>query len=479
MIWQRRFTVSYNPKAQIVSSLDAITRKYRIDPSQYYAETELIIRLCKTHGIKMLPLNETGHLKEAYLPNRFTRLYTKEIKLGVPMIGTSSMLNLRLPQDMRIFLRNIRNADKLYINDGDILVSRSGTVGTCVLCGKSYKGFVASDDCIRLRISSDLQGYVAAYLKSQYGHALITRDAHGKVIKHLKPDDLENLQIMMFDEKSVTEINDQMLRSKNLYDDSRQLLSEIDSLLDECLGHIIPELQPESNYNIIAATALRMNRLDPHMYDSYSNYLLTEIVRYGSIPLEDIAVPWVVPRFKRNYLDEKNPNAAPLFSSSDIVRANFSASKFISKKLNARNISLCKVEKDYILIPCSGAYGGILGKGILAGTLLDGKAMSQHVLRIKERPDNKSMDFFYVAAFLCSYKFGYPLITATRFGKDIPELDPEALKSIPIPNIPQELQVRIGTMFKAARSLQEEANSFENAAISAIERLYENTASSN
>ena len=470
--------MSYNPKAQIVSSLDAISRKYRLDPSQYYAETELIIRLCKTHGVKMLPLKETGCLNEAYLPNRFTRLYTKDAKVGTPMIGTSSMLNLRLPQDMRVFLRGIRNADKLYINDGDILVSRSGTVGTCVLCGKSYKGFIASDDCIRLRISPALRGYAAAYLKSQYGHALITRDAHGKVIKHLKPEDLEDLPIMMFDEKSVTAINDQMVRAKTLYDESRQLLSEIDSLLEARLGHIVPDSRPESNHSIIASTALRMNRLDPHMYDSRSNHMLTEIVRHGSVPLGDIAVPWTVPRFKRNYLDKGNPNAVPLFSSSDIVRANFSASKFISRKLNTRNISLCRVKKDCILIPCSGAYGGILGKGILAGPLLDGKAMSQHILRIRERPDNQSMDFFYTAAFLCSYQFGYPLITATRFGKDIPELDPEALKSIPIPKVPQELQIQIGAMFKTARSRQEEANRLENEAILSLERLYENAVES-
>lgn len=180
MILQRRFIVSYSPKTQIVSSLDAITRKCRLDPSQYYAKTELIIRLCKTHGIKLLSLKETGHLIEVYLPNRFTRLYTKDVKL-----------------------------------------------------------------------------------------------------------------------------------------------------------------------------------------------------------------------------------------------------------------------------------------------------------RIKNRPDNSSMDFFYVAAFLCSYKFGYPLITATRFGKDIPELDPEALKSIPIPNIPNELQIRIGTMFRKSRDLQEEANRLENAAILEFERLYENSVESN
>lgn len=67
----------------------------------------------------------------------------------------------------------------------------------------------------------------------------------------------------------------------------------------------------------------------------------------------------------------------------------------------------------------------------------------------------------------------------TRFGKDIPELDPEALKSIPIPNIPNELQIRIGTMFRKSRDLQEEANRLENAAILEFERLYENSVESN
>ena len=181
----------------------------------------------------------------------------------------------------------------------------------------------------------------------------------------------------MFDENSIISINGKMLQSKMLYDESRDLLSKIDSLLDEYLDHIIPASLPEHNYNIIASTALRMNRLDPHMYDSYSNYLLAEIVRHGSVPLGEIATPWVVPRFKRNY------------------------------------------------------------------------------------------------------KFGYPLITATRFGKDIPELDPEALKSIPIPNIPNELQIRIGTMFRKSRDLQEEANRLENAAILEFERLYENSVESN
>ena len=270
-----------------------------------------------------------------------------------------------------------------------------------------------------------------------------------------------------------------MLAAKSLYDKSRELLVEIDSLLAGELDQIIPRELPQNHCNIIASSSLRMNRLDPHMYESYSNHLLMEIERYGSVPLGEIAIPWTVPRFKRNYLDRNNPNAVPLYSSSDIVRANYSASKFISRKMNARNISLCVVQKDSVLIPCSGTYGGILGKGIMAGDLLDGKAMSQHILRIKKKSNNSIIDYYYTAAFLCSYRFGYPMIAATRFGKDIPELDPEAIKAIPIPTIPNDIQHRIGFLFLRSRDLQEEANRLENRAIVSIEKLYEECTNQN
>ena len=52
-------------------------------------------------------------------------------------------------------------------------------------------------------------------------------------------------------------------------------------------------------------------------------------------------------------------------------------------------------------------------------------------------------------------------------------------QAIPIPNIPNELQIRIGTMFRKSRDLQEEANRLGNAVILEFERLYENSVESN
>lgn len=473
MIWRRKLIVSCNSICvQIISSTDAISRKYRLDPSQYHTETEAIVRLCKGNGISLIPLKETGFFQATYLPNRFSRQYTRDMTRGYPMIGTSSMLNMKLPQDIRIFLSGIRQPEKLFIKDGDILISRSGTVGTCNFCGKSYTNFIASDDCIRLRIKPNYQGYVAAYIMSRYGQALLSKDAHGKVIKHLKPEDVEYLSIMIFDAHQVEEINRTMVKAKDYYDQSRALLMQVDLVLSETFNNILPrEMIQQNNYGIIQYNSLRCGRLDPHMYDSYANYLINEISRGEHKLLGDITQIWAVPRFKRHYLSKDNPNSTPLFSSSDIIRSNISASKFISTVLNAKSIDACRVKKDYLLIPCSGAYGGILGKGILAGKLLDGQAVSQHVLRINRLTED--LNFYYVSAFLSSYQFGYPLITATRFGKDIPELDPSAIKRIPIPVIAESAQREIGDLFVQARDLQEKANELENYAINKLEQLFE------
>lgn len=451
-----------NIEPVIVSSTDAVSRKYRLDPSQYNADVERIIRHCAQKDIKLKTLKSLGWVTETYLPNRFTRSYTGSNTWGTIMIGTSSMFDMKLPRDMRVFLNETRDANKLLISDNDILVSRSGTVGTSTLCGKSYEGCIASDDCIRLRCNEDYVGFVAAYLKTKIGLTLLAKDSHGKVIKHLKPEDVEELKVPIFSEKTIADINRIMLEAKETFDEARSSFSKVEKLLEENLGKLMP---PKfSNSNIIAFGSLKHSRIDPHMYDPYSLYVSREVVRNGSYKrLDEVADVVTVARFKRHYLEEDNENSIGLYSSSDIVRARLTPSKYISRSLNKKNIQDCAVNEGDILIPCSGAYGGILGKGVMACKELAGKPVSQHVLRIVRKEDSE-IDFDFVAAYLCSFTFGYPLITATRFGKDIPELDPGAIKDIPIPCMSEDIQSKIGGEYKKAVKLQEIGNMLENKA---------------
>lgn len=446
----------------IVSSRDAVSRKYRLDPSQYNADVERIIRHCALKNIKLTSLESLGWVKETYLPNRFSRAYTGNNYSGTVMVGTSSMLDMKLPKDLRIFLSGLKKSGELYIKDNDILISRSGTVGTSTLCGKTYEDCVASDDCIRLRCDEKHVGYVAAYLKTSMGLMLLSKDSHGKVIKHLKPEDVLGLKIMEFSDEIIAEVNSLMLEAKITFDSARKMYQEVEDKLEKYLGKLVPPAFAMSS--IIPSSSLVLSRIDPHMYDPYSRFVANEIVRTGKYKkLYEVADVLTVGRFKRHYLEEDNENGIGLFSSSDIVRARIKASKYISKVLNKKNISDCSVLEGDILIPCSGAYGGILGKGVVAGKTIAGKPVSQHVLRVKKK-DNIDMDFNFVSAFLCSFTFGYPLITSTRFGKDIPELDPTAIMSIPIPCVDKKVEKDIGNTFAKALELQEKGNSLERQA---------------
>lgn len=462
--------MSYNKMIEpiIVSSNDVISHGYRLDPSQYNVDVERIIRHCKSHRIHLETLESLGWVKEVYLPNRFSRNYAGNTVRGVPMLGTSSMLDMRLPRNIRVFANSAKDFEALYIHNNDILISRSGTVGTNVLCGKTYESFIASDDCFRLRAPEKYVGYIAAYLKTSYGLTLLAKDSHGKVIKHLKTDDILGLHIFVFDEKLVSEINSKMLQAKEMIDRARESFEEVEIMLQNALGKYTPAVYPQGD--IIPSIALHNNRLDPHLYDPFTIYLSKQIKKSGNYkPLKELVDVWGVPRFKRYYVDKKN--GVGLYSSSDIIRAEISPSKYMSKTLNQKNIENCKIKKHTILIPCSGAYGGILGKGVMANELLDGKAVSQHVLRVTPKTyDNR---FYYIGAFLCSSTFGYPLITATRFGKDIPELDPNAIGDIPVPELDKDIEDSIATKFSEAINLQVRGNLLEKEATDLIRKSYE------
>ncbi len=461
-----------NNQINIIPANKTFSRGYRLDPSQYNVITERIIIKAKTAGIPTPTMDELNCIESIYLPNRFSRNYTGDSNIGTPMLGTSTMLNMRLPKTSRIFTDKQKDADKLFIQPNDILVSRSGTVGTSVLCGKSYEGFIASDHCLRVRINDKYRGYIAAYLRTKYGFPLLEKDAHGKVIKELVESNIRTLPVILFSE-ILDDVNDLMYRATNLYDEARSLFDSVEEKLLKCLENYIPKtIQPFQN--IVPFSSLHANRLDPHMHDPYTNYLYhaTENSK-NYVNLCDVASIWGTSRFKRHYLPEDNPNGIGLYSSTDIVRANLFPSKYISRTLNAKDLKNCTIQKDTILVPCSGAYGGVLGHGMLAGASMDGKAVTQHVLRIA-RKDSTSINLFhYIAAFLCSDKYGYHLITSTRFGKDIPEIDINALNRILVPRIDENDENEIGSLFYQASLLQEEANELENAAIHLIESYYE------
>lgn len=464
MTFQRRFIVllakSFPVTRQIISSHETISREFRLDPSNYSKQGELLTRHIKQLPFKSPKIGDLPEFNEIYLPKRFARKYLDNDEYGFPMLGISSMLMLRLPVDTRIKINGDILSSPLHINNGDILVSRSGTVGTTVLCGESYGRHVASDHCFRVRLDKNIRGYVATYLQSVFGQTFMTGSAHGKVIKELKAEDITNIRIPLVNTDDIQRINDMALKAVKLIDDARAMIEMAEKELSNCL--IQPNIKQqtnlwfnkESNSYIVNSSSFLNYRLDPHYYNPNIEVLRNHLNSLPHMKLGEIADVWGVARFKRYRADKGY--GIPLYSSSDIIRALIKPSTFLSSKRNERNIKQCTIEEGTILVPCSGAYGGILGRCVYAGKTLHGKAVTQHVLRIKINDTN--FNPYYVAALLGSLNYGYPIITALRHGKDVPEINPDMLKSFPIPHLTPKNQQTIGDCMRMAISYTDQAN---------------------
>ena len=87
--------------------------------------------------------------------------------------------------------------DSLRVEEGDILISRSGTIGKVTYATKDLaKNYIVSDDLIRVRVKDDkLRAYLVAYFTSSAAHSLMLLDEYGSVQQHLQPRHIQQMLV--------------------------------------------------------------------------------------------------------------------------------------------------------------------------------------------------------------------------------------------------------------------------------------------
>jgi type I restriction enzyme M protein len=88
--------------------------------------------------------------------------------------------------------------------DGEILITRSGTIGRVAIVGRSLVGKVLSDDLIRVRIDDQaIRALVFAFLRSPGGQDQMLRNEYGTVQQHLEPLHVADLQLPLPDDNKA------------------------------------------------------------------------------------------------------------------------------------------------------------------------------------------------------------------------------------------------------------------------------------
>jgi hypothetical protein len=92
--------------------------------------------------------------------------------------------------------KQLKTIEKLRVHRGDILITRSGSIGRIILVTQHLDNAIASDDLIRVIIPDEiLRHYVYCYLLSKQSQDQLLRNEYGSIQQHLESIHVSNLLV--------------------------------------------------------------------------------------------------------------------------------------------------------------------------------------------------------------------------------------------------------------------------------------------
>lgn len=459
-----------------ISTEEVRNNAYRLDASAYDLEAmEALSRVYHSPYGWVYLWGENGLVEEAYYPGRYKRIYTSEDK-GEPFYLPSQLEEIYPKPSKWISAKTASLLEKDRIEVGNLLISRSGTIGKCAISSESSIGKIFSDDVIRITFKGayDL-GYAYAYLNTEEGLKLLQSNNYGAVIDHIEPEHLKNLPIPNAPEEIKRSIHDAVIASYDLRDQSNDLIDEAQRLLYEALG--LPEKMdlkpkyyaPQAGFRCFTMSSNELNnRFDVSYHLPEIKEILSLISKQAAevTTLGDprISKEIILPgRFKRIYVEKEQ--GVPFFGGKQLLQLDPSGDKYLSLNNHGDRIDKeLSIEENMCLVSCSGT----IGKVQIAPRHWNGWAINQHVMRVIPASDEIAG---YIYSWLSS-PYCFPLIVRNNYGAVIDEIDDKQLAEVSIPLLKDKaVQSRINNLVLQANTLRYKAYLKEQEALQQMEKV--------
>ena len=430
---------------------------FRIDASFHLSDGVVVRRKIAASPYKIMKVGDAAN--QIFYGNRAKRVYVQKRENGIPFLSSSDILQADL--------ENVKLASKKYtpcieqmrLQEGWILISRSGTIGNTAWATKQHAQKLASEHVIRIDPNNILRaGFVYAYLSSSYGHSLLTQGTFGAVIQHIEPDFVASLPIPQFPAKFQEKVDNLIKESARLREEATEYLNEAKNKVKKALTEISCE-KKNSSVSIRDISRSYTKRFEASYFISENRNVLDSLLKkYKCQTLNDwterIFRPGI---FKRDYVK----NGVQFLGGADIMMAIPSSGKMLSFK-QVSQMSELQIQKNWILATC----GGTIGNVVYVDSHLEKSVISQHVIRIVPKKDVKQGFLF---AFLNS-EIGYKLITLFSFGSVIPQVEPHHLKRIPVPTLKEKNVEEIDSLVQQYAEKIDISKRKELQAISLVEK---------
>lgn len=455
-----------------ISTEKVRSNAYRLDASAYDIEAmEALSRVCHNPYGWVYLWSEKGLVEEAYYPGRYKRIYTSEGK-GEPFYLPSQLEEIYPKPSKWISAKTASLLEKDRIEVGNLLISRSGTIGKCAISSGSSIGKIFSDDVIRITFKGayDL-GY--AYLNTKEGLKLLQSNNYGAVIDHIEPEHLKNLPIPNASEEIKRSIHESVIASYDLRDQSNDLIDEAQRLLYEALG--LPEKMdlkpkyyaPQAGFRCFTISSDELNKrfdVSYHLPEikevlSLISKQAAEVTTLGDPRIsKEIILPG---RFKRIYVEKEQ--GVPFFGGKQLLQLALPI-KYIAKQSYSQNLQdEITITNTDILISARGT----IGKSCLAYKHWAGSCISDNIIRLQCIKGFEG----YVYTFISS-ELGQQLLQREISGAVVDVVEPVNVMNTPIPLLKDgAIQQRINVLVLQAYELRYQAYLKEQETLQQMEKV--------
>lgn len=453
-----------------VSLSEVLARGSRLEASVFDIkgkQARETLTLCRWEVVNLW--SDEGLIDTAWYPTRFKRIYVD--KGGVPFFLPSQLKEV-YPKPLKfISEKTPTNFETIKVRENQLLLTRSGTIGSCTIVSATLKDKVFSDDVIRISPKNPTDvGYIYAFFKTEIGQTLIQTNNYGAVISHIEPEHLAEIPIPNPQALIKIEIHNLVMDSFDLRDESNELIDQAEKLLIQALELppidelVVEYIEPKAGFQNYNVKLSELNgRFDASYHTPITNQLLSHLTKHAEsvVPLQKLCLKIIkVGMFKRNYVEKGF--GAKFLGGRDILLLSPETEKYLSykhhKSLIEGNLQL---KENMLLVSARGTIGNMM----IVPKHLESSVASENIISI--HPSSKNVSG-YLYSFLNSV-YGKLLMKRETCGAVIDMLIEHDLAKLPIPLLKnKDVQQKINDLVLEANQKRYDAYLLEQKAINTI-----------
>lgn len=401
-----------------------------------------------------------GDVAKVLQPSRLKGIHVAQ-EYGTPFLAATQIFDLRPVPRKFLSLEKTDAAYQRFASPGQILITRSGTVGRSTLATLAISDTLISDDLLRINpIDPSAWGWTYAYLRSTAARAMMTSAKYGHVIKHLEVGHAQALPMPQPRADIVAAFQrdaEHILASRNK---AVELFQNAEDAVGKHVG--VPKRLPssEAGFSVPASSFMGGRRRlegvfhNPTVRGLHAHFVARKL-RTTSL-IQSGCELWLPTRFRRIPAEE----GVELVGSADLFEMNPDLTKRIAD-IDFGDANAGRVKEGWLLLARSGQTYGINGTMVIANAFHENKVISDHVIRIAPTP-HCDVRTGYLYAFFSHPDLGRPMVKSLAYGSSIPEIDVSDIANLPIPRLARSEEDAIADMAEEASRLFAEADILEN-----------------